>query len=221
MQTQTPSGIEVISCGVMSYASAWDLQLRCHASVRDGQHPGYLLLLEHAPVLTMGKNASKQYLLAKDEQLRAQGVEVFQSDRGGEVTAHMPGQLVVYPILPVQRLKISPKSYVQMLLDTIVATLAELGIDAHPDDDFPGVWVGPKKICAIGIRIKERVSLHGLALNVENDLSLFDSIIPCGIRDKGVCSLRSLGVGEEYATRAKVEDIYVRHFLRVFGVPKL
>lgn len=150
------------------------------------------MLLQHEPVLTLGKNADAGLVLTQPGSLEAAGIEVVATDRGGEVTAHEPGQLVVYPILPLQQLRLPPKRYVDRLLDTVILTLQHFGIAAQSDPDYPGVWVGRDKICAVGIRVKERVSLHGIALNVVNDLKLFRLIVPCGIRERGVTSMENL-----------------------------
>ncbi len=217
MHPQSPSPIQLIRLGVETYDSAWRCQLREHQRVRDEGHAGSLLLLEHKPVLTMGKNAQSSYVLMQSEELKNRGIDLQHIDRGGEVTAHMPGQLVIYPILPLQRLKLAPKVYVERLLETVISTLREFGIEGRVDPDYPGVWVGQSKICAIGIRIKERVSLHGLALNIDNDLSLFEAIVPCGIQGRSVTSMKALVRDGVTPSRKQVEETFVKYFCEVFG----
>ena len=114
---------------------------------------------------------------------------MFRTTRGGEVTAHMPGQIVVYPILPLNFWGISLRDYVNGLCESVKQTIAKYGISSNYGGDNPGVWVGNRKICAMGIRVKQRTSFHGIALNVCNDLSLFSKIVPCGLAEHGVTSL--------------------------------
>ena len=175
--------------GILSYAEGYEQQEAEHKRVLEGESSGAILVLEHKPVLTLGKHADLSYVLLNEAELAQKGVELVRADRGGEVTAHMPGQIVVYPILPVLSLGLGPRDYVNALMQAVIKTLAQWGVKARCDSEFPGVWVGTNKICAVGVRIRERVSLHGIALNVNNSLELFGSIIPCGIKHLGVTSL--------------------------------
>ena len=184
--------IDVFHLGLVPYAQALRLQLQLHAEVRDGIRAGAILVLQHEPVITLGKNANVEFILSPAALGVDSKIEVLRTDRGGEVTAHEPGQLVVYPILPLQVLRLPPKLYVSRLLQAVILTLDDFGIAAKTDADYPGVWVQQQKICAVGIRVKERVSLHGIALNVCNPLDLFRMIVPCGIAGRGVCSMQCL-----------------------------
>lgn len=175
--------------GTISYEDAYRVQEEMHGKVRSGEIPGAVLVLEHYPVLTLGKHADDSFVLIPEKERRERGIDFVRTDRGGEVTAHMPGQIVVYPILPVLALGLGARDYVNVLMQAVIKTVATFGVQARCDADFPGVWVGAKKICAVGVRIRERVSLHGIALNVNNDLDLFNRIIPCGISHLGVTSL--------------------------------
>ncbi len=175
--------------GLISYEDGYREQERRHAAVLSGHIPAAILVLEHKPVLTLGKHADPSFILSSAEKLEREGVERVSTDRGGEVTAHMPGQIVMYPILPLTAMRLQPRAYVDVLLKAVIATLAKFGIQARCSSEFPGVWVGDKKICAVGVRIRERVSLHGIALNVNNSLDLFRAIVPCGIRHLGVTSM--------------------------------
>jgi lipoate-protein ligase B len=163
------------------------LQERVHQAVARGDNPT-IIALEHPPVITFGKNASAEHLLVPKAILAMRGVESVQTDRGGELTAHEPGQLVVYPIVPVT----SVRKYVRCLEESVIQELATYGITAATDSEYPGVWVGHEKICAIGVRVKDRVSMHGLALNVCNTLATFSLIVPCGIKGRGVTTMRRL-----------------------------
>ncbi len=179
--------------GLIKYAPCLALQDKYHHMIKNSLsgEDGVILTLEHHPVISLGKNASIENLFVNKEFLVERGIDLVETDRGGEITAHMPGQLVMYPILPLQKMRVSPRQYVEILLSTVIDVLKPYGILAQKDPDFPGVWVDSSKICAIGIRIKERISLHGIALNIFNDFSLFDMMLPCGIKGRSVTSMQS------------------------------
>lgn len=189
MSVEKSGAIPVTWLGTVSYEEGYRQQEFYHAQVLAAKLPGCILALEHTPVLTLGKHADPTLIYISEEERAAEGIDLVQTDRGGEVTAHMPGQLVVYPILPLVALRIPPRAYVNILLRAVIDTLKVWGIDSRCDPEHPGVWVGTEKICAIGVRIRERVSLHGIALNVNNSLHLFKRIVPCGIRNRGVTSM--------------------------------
>ncbi|MEO8393531.1 MAG: lipoyl(octanoyl) transferase LipB [Chloroflexota bacterium] len=192
---------EVWQIGRIGYAEALDLQNRL-ANEPDGADR--LLLLEHPHTYTLGSSARDEHLLMPPEERERLGIEVFKADRGGDITYHGPGQLVGYPIIHLQRdtLRTDFIGYVRNLEQVIIATLADYGIPARPIKGLTGVWVDTpgarsshreSKIAAIGVRINVRaVTKHGFALNLNSDLSYFDGIIPCGIRDKGVTGLAAL-----------------------------
>ncbi len=197
--------IELVDAGTMDYVSCWALQERLHADVVAGRSDGHVILVEHPPVLTFGKHGDKAHLLFAADHFKKQGVQLVDTDRGGEVTAHVPGQLVVYPILRLADFKLTPRRYVELLEDTVIEALEIFGIKGTRDGDHPGVWLGKKKICAVGVRIKQRVSLHGIALNVCNSLDLFQQIVPCGIQGRGVTTLaQALGRTVSVADAAPV-----------------
>ncbi len=179
--------------GLMEYGLALEAQESAHARVKVGSTPE-IIAVEHPNVLTFGKNSSLENLLFSKQMYLDRGIQVFETDRGGEVTAHMPGQLVIYPILPMSIFNMSVRRYVEFLEGVVIDCLRLYEIESHIDQQHPGVWVGSRKICAIGVRVKERVSMHGIAINVCNSFDVFDSIVPCGIRNKGVTSItRELG----------------------------
>lgn len=178
-----------IDLGLCEYRQAWKLQQKIHTLCVQGHLRGAILLVQHPSVITLGRNADRQYILEPEVQLASEGITVVPIDRGGEVTAHNPGQLVVYPILPLREFRLSPKKLVDLLEEIVILTLRRFDIEGVRSDVNPGVWVDQDKICALGIRIKERVSLHGFALNIHNDLNLFRKIVPCGIQDHGVTSM--------------------------------
>ncbi len=175
--------------GRMAYAEAWQEQLRVHDLVARGEQPPTLLLVEHPPVVTFGKKGGHEHLRVSEDELRRRGFELFDIERGGDVTYHGPGQLVGYPIFPVGR---RVQEYLRKLEAVMVRVLAGYGIEAVGSPGYAGVWVGNDKVVAIGVAIKRDVSFHGFAMNVTTDLSHFDTIVPCGLEGKGVASLGSL-----------------------------
>jgi len=198
--------------GKLDYRDAWAVQEKAHAEVLAGGEE-QILLVEHPPVITFGRRAElegRKNLVAASDVLSKLGVEVVQSDRGGDVTFHGPGQLVVYPIIRLNEHRLSVGSYVRLLQETIVAALRELGVESHRDEGAVGVWVGEgdrsEKICALGVRIRRGVSMHGLALNVTTDLSYFNLIIPCGICNRGVTSIQKI-LGERTPSKERVKQI--------------
>ncbi len=177
---------DVHDLGRLPYRDAWDVQLRRHAAVADGREAPTLLLVEHPPVLTFGKKGGRRHLLVSEAEARARGFDLFDVERGGDVTYHGPGQLVGYPIFPIGR---RVRDYLRALEDVMVRTFAAFGLTTTGSPGYAGVWFGDEKLVAIGVAIKRNVSFHGFAMNVHTDLARFDAIVPCGLHDKGVTSL--------------------------------
>jgi lipoyl(octanoyl) transferase len=155
--------------------------------------PDQLLLLEHAPVITLGRGGDITNLVATKQHLEELGIEFFETTRGGDITYHGPGQIVGYPIFHLGEGRRDIRKFVEMLEEALVRTAREFGIEARGDAKDRGVWVGDEKLAAIGVRIARWVTSHGFAFNVDPDLSHFETIVPCGIRGKGVTSLSRLG----------------------------
>lgn len=179
----------------------------------------HLLLVEHdPPVITLGRRGGVQDIVASRQRLAELGVEVHEASRGGEVTYHGPGQLVGYPILHLDRHGRTVRGHVRNIEQVLINTLAAFGIAAHRKDSaekLTGVWVDERKIAAIGVAVRRWVSYHGFALNVNTDLTHFDLIVPCGIRDKDVTSMaRELGSPRDMAA---VAETLVRHFAAAYG----
>ena len=209
--------IEIQRLGAVSYADALELQARLVAERKAGAIPDQLLLLQHPPVITLGVKTrnDRSHVLATDESLRARGVEIYETGRGGDVTFHGPGQLVGYPILDLKPDRCDVHRYVRDLEDVLIRAAATFGIDASRAPGLTGVWVGSDKLAAIGVRISRWVTSHGFALNVTTDLSHFDLIVPCGIRGRGVTSMqRLLGRTVEMAD---VERAVIDAFAAVFS----
>ena len=176
--------INYINIGRQSYQFAWEIQKEIHQLVKNNEIPSTVLFLEHNNIYTLGKNADKNYLLNTFPH-----IDVIETDRGGQITYHGPGQLVGYPIINLNKYKKSITWFVSSLEQIIINTLKKFNIESSRIDDLPGVWVDDEKICAIGIRIAQWVTMHGFALNINPDMKYFDGMIPCGILDYGVTSM--------------------------------
>jgi lipoyl(octanoyl) transferase len=179
--------------GLLPYQEAWDQQVRLAGEVREGRRPNTLLLLEHPHTYTLGRMSRPEHLLLSPEELARRGVALVETDRGGQITYHGPGQLVAYPVVDLKDWG-GPVKYVRTLERVIIQVLADLGVAAAPEEGLTGVWVGERKIAAIGVKISRGVAYHGFAINVNTDLTYFQHIVPCGITHRGVTSMeRELG----------------------------
>jgi lipoyl(octanoyl) transferase len=196
----------------IGYGPALELQQELIAARKSGATPDHLLLLEHPHVITLGRNGHPENLLASAEIMERAGISFFPTDRGGDVTYHGPGQLVAYPILDLREWKRDVGAFVRAVEQTIIDTLADYGIEAGRIPKLTGVWVGDRKIAAIGVHISRWVTSHGLALNVSTDMSYFQYIVPCGLT-KPVTSMAQLGVR---VTLEEVSRSLAVHFGRVF-----
>ena len=197
------------------YAEIWALQRELLRARQNGIVPDVLLLLEHLPVVTIGRSGDRAHVLVPREALAARGIELYEIERGGSATYHGPGQLVGYPILDLRRLREDVGRFMRTLEATVIETLKDFGIDAGREPGYPGVWVGGAKIAALGVAIKRRVTMHGFALNVTTDLSAFDLINPCGL-DRPVTSMAAV-LGRAVALGA-VRRAYAGHFADAFGL---
>ncbi|MEP7364742.1 MAG: lipoyl(octanoyl) transferase LipB [Acidobacteriota bacterium] len=180
--------------GRMGYEEAYALQRELVSRRKAGEIPDQLLFVEHPPVITMGRIGRESNILFSREALLAAGVEVHETDRGGDVTYHGPGQVVGYPIFDLREWKRDVGAYVRALEQVIIEAIGEFGFDGERVPGATGVWVGPAKVAAIGVHLSRWVSSHGFALNVETNLDHFKFIVPCGLT-KPVTSLRALGCG--------------------------
>jgi len=202
--------------GIVPYARALALQRELHAQRVAGAIPDTLLLLEHPPVITLGKAFHPEHLRYAREFYAQQGIELHPTDRGGDVTCHNPGQLVGYPIFDVSQHGRDLHQFLRDLEQAIIDALRAFGVEAHREAGYTGVWVGNAKIAAIGIKVTKWVSMHGFALNVNNDLRLFQTIVPCGIADRPVTSLQQV-LGRVVSMETVKQNI-VQSFERVFGI---
>ncbi len=238
-QSAHSTDLQVRDLGRMPYGEAFQLQKRLQRQVIESRQRtdsgpiiGYLLLVEHdPPVITISRRpGARRHLTAGDEQLRAAGVEVAETDRGGDITCHGPGQLVVYPILDLNVLRLRLHSYMRFLEQVVIDTLAQFGIAGVRDECATGVWVAlpsppgtpgqgvggegvsNAKICAMGVRVSRWVSMHGLALNVTTNLDHFDLIVPCGLAGRTVTNMQHELGEEKCPTMGEVKSAISRVF---------
>lgn len=225
--------IQLIELGTIEYGEAWDFQesllrkgLDAKIAFQDSRQlkhikiQNYLLLCRHPHVYTLGNSGDINHLLVNEKQLQQLGISFYKSNRGGDITYHGPGQLVAYPILDLEQFFTDIRKYVFNLEETIIQLLKVYGIEAGRLKGSTGVWLDTemqgkqRKICAIGIRCSKWITLHGLALNINTNLSYFNQIVPCGISDKGVTSMQNeLGSPVD---EKEVERIFVEKFAEVF-----
>jgi lipoyl(octanoyl) transferase len=212
----TTRTIQVLQAGRMDYLAAWERQRTLAKQRSSGAIDDTLMLVEHPHTYTLGRAGKDGHLLISLAELERQGIALVESDRGGDITYHGPGQIVGYPILKLSQHGGDVLRYLRMLEETIIIALAGYGIAGGRIAGLTGVWVGEEKITAIGVKLSASgVTQHGFALNVTTDLRYFQQIIPCGIADKGVTSLeRVLGAAPP---QAEVERRVVAAFGEVFG----
>jgi lipoyl(octanoyl) transferase len=209
------SALDIRRLGRVSYASGLALQESLVEERKQGRVGDTLLLLEHDAVVTLGRNARTENLLIPEALLRQRGIEVFEAGRGGDVTYHGPGQIVGYPIIEIPEGRRDVHRYVRDLEEVMIRVCGDYGFAGRRISGKSGVFVGENKIGAIGVRISRWVTSHGFAFNVNTDLAGFDLIVPCGLRDQGVTSLKKL-LGHE-VDQSEVEERLAARFVAVLG----
>ena len=212
------STIEFLDLGLAPYGSVLDLQYFCHKRCLQ-QNINTVLFVEHEPVITIGHFANHDDFILSENQLKAQGVDIYKIDRGGKLTAHMPGQIVVYPIIKLEEFNLNPKQYIAILEKTLLETLLEFGITGQLDKDNPGIWIDHAKVAAVGVRIKNRASLHGLALNVSNQMDLFQAIVPCGLHGKTVTTIEQ--ITQHSIDINEVKKLLLKYLINNLGLGKV
>ena len=213
----------MVDLGRLDYAAALALQQQVSALRQQESIGDVLLLVEHPPVLTLGRNAHRQHVVASDELLARRGISLFETNRGGDVTYHGPGQLVGYPILHLRGFtpSLGIVEYLRKLEEVLIRACADYGVLTQRAPGRAGVWTMPggavaeKKIAALGVHVARGVTTHGFALNVTTDLNDFELIVPCGIRDRGVTSIEA--EVDSAPSLGQVANSVSRHFGRVFG----
>jgi len=204
----------VVCYETVPYGKALDLQMKICEAKKRGFERDILLLLEHPPTITLGRNASGKNLLVSESFLKSNGVSLFHVDRGGDITFHGPGQLVGYPILSLQAQERDVHAYMRNLEKSLIRLLAVFGVEADRDPRYTGVWTSKGKVAAMGVHISRWITRHGFALNVNTNLSYYDLIVPCGIVGRSVTSMQAL-----LARTVRMEEVaacYIREFSSVF-----
>ena len=208
--------LQLVRPGRMDYDAAYQLQRQLLRRVQaEPDSLAYLILLEHPPTITLGRTADPAHVILPEPEIRRRGGVIRETNRGGDVTYHGPGQLVGYPIIALRGRRRSVHGYLRSLESALIHALAPFGIEAGRRPEYTGVWVGAEKIAAIGVAFSRWVTFHGFALNISPDLSHFRWILPCGIRDYGVTSMEKL-LGYEPDFEA-VTSAVIEQFCREFG----
>ena len=206
----------ILNLDTVPYEEAFDLQKRLVSLRSRGIIKDTLILLEHLPVFTVTRKATRKNILVSTDELNEKGISLCQTNRGGDITYHGPGQVVGYPIMDLKAHGKDLHDYVRRIEEMIINLLADYGIAAQRDKNNPGVWVGNEKIAALGIAVKSSwTTMHGFSLNVNPDLSHYALIVPCGISDRGITSL-SLLLGKPIST-GKIREQLVQHYAAVFN----
>ena len=227
--------IEVRDLGLKDYKETWDEQERLFKEILDlkvknrrentkRETPNYLLSVEHPHVYTLGKSGDISNLLINEKQLEEKGASFYKINRGGDITYHGPGQMVIYPILDLDNFFTDIHKYLRLLEEAVILVLQDFGIKAGRSEGETGVWLDvgtpfARKICAMGVRASRWVTMHGFALNVNADLGYFDNIVPCGIKEKAVTSL-NVELGKTTADMEEVKKRFLEHF-KILFVAKL
>ncbi len=206
--------MQVLDLDRKDYKEVWDMQKTIHTKRVEKKVPNTLILVEHNPVITMGKSGKQSNVLFPVELLVKKGVQYYEIERGGDVTYHGPGQLVGYPIFNVRDGLAGIKPFINGIEEAIIATLDDFGIKGQRKEKMIGVWIKKGKICSIGVAVKSWVSFHGFALNVNTDLSYFDLIVPCGLKNVEMTSMQQI-LGKEISMQ-EVKKCVVRNFSEIF-----
>ncbi|MBI2485746.1 MAG: lipoyl(octanoyl) transferase LipB [Deltaproteobacteria bacterium] len=216
MSANLSNTVEWLYIEKLDYSSGLCFQdeLRRRALSNGDKSKGFLLLCDHKPVITVGRFGKEDNILGSRDDLKKYGIEIYRTERGGDVTFHGPGQLVGYPIINLRDFKLGVKSYVHLLEETIIRVLKDFDIEGERIEKYPGVWIGKEKIAAIGVHVKKHITAHGFALNVNTNLSYFSLIVPCGIRNMGVTSIEKV-LGKDIPLE-QVALGFVKEFGRVF-----
>lgn len=208
------NSLRIIDCGLADYREILQLQLQMQEKRRLGEIQNTVLIVEHPPVITLGARQSANILLANRDDLTQKHIDVVNIRRGGGTTAHNPGQLVFYPILNLQELNLGISEYIRKLESIGVELLEQSGIHVERKKGLPGLWVGLKKIASIGVRVSKFITYHGMAINIKNDLSIFEFITPCGLDGVEMTSLLKQ-TGKHCSMRLakeRLSQLLIRHF---------
>lgn len=207
---------KMINCTeYVKYNNGLTMQQKAFEKVTEGTYDGILFILEHSPVFTTGTNGGFENFLIPKEKLEEDGIDIFESKRGGNVTFHGPGQIVAYPIFNLLKLKKDAHWYIDCLEEVVIKTLSEYGIHGSKKPEYRGVWIENSKICALGVYLRRWTTFHGLSLNVNIDKKYFHMINPCGITEHGVSTLTDY---MKFVEIDKVKEQLVNNFQKVFNI---
>lgn len=206
--------MQVLDLGFRDYKEIWDLQKTIHEKRVAERIPDLLILVEHNPVITMGKSGKQSNVRFPIDFLKEKGVEYFQIERGGDVTYHGPGQLVGYPIFNVRDGFAGIKPFINGIESAIISMLDDFGIQGYRKEGMIGVWTERGKVCSIGVSVKRWVSFHGFALNVNTDLTYFDLIVPCGLKNVEMTSMQQ--ILDSKVSMTEVKSSVVKNFGKIF-----
>jgi lipoyl synthase len=206
--------LHIRDCGLEDFRKILELQHQLVEQRREGTISDTVLIVEHRPVITLGVRQSANKLLAEREKLTEKGIDIVEIRRGGGATAHNPGQIVIYPILNLQELRLGVSEYIRTLEQIGIELLEQLGVKSERRKGFPGLWVGDKKIASIGVRVSRQITHHGMAININNDLGIFDYIVPCGLEGVEMTSvLKETGKKQLMQdVREKLKTLLCKHF---------
>jgi lipoate-protein ligase B len=206
--------LHIRDCGLAEYREVLQLQHQLREKRLKGKIPNTVLIAEHPAVITLGARQSANKLQAGQEDLAQRHIDVVDIRRGGGTTAHNPGQLVFYPILHLQQLGLGISEYIRQLEAIGIELLQQLGVRSARRKGFPGLWVGPRKIASVGVRVSKFITYHGMAINIQNDLSIFDFIAPCGLDDIEMTSvLKETGKRHSMSQiKERLSQLFIRHF---------
>ncbi len=210
-------GISVFDLGLIPYDESFQLQLELFESIRKNDLTGVLLLLEHPPVITIGSNRSTKNLLAEQDVLSGKGIDIVQSNRGGDITLHAPGQLICYPVFNLKYFKKDLTLFVHNLEEIIIETLNVYNISGNRVKKHRGVYAGTKKIASIGLKVRKWITIHGLSLNINIDLSYFENIVACGLKDFPQTSISEI-LGKDIPIN-NVKELMQKSFENIFNMP--
>ncbi len=206
--------IRILDCGLAKYREILEKQNQLHEARLLGKIPDTILLVEHYPVITLGARQSANKLLVTAEELAKNNIEVIETRRGGGTTAHNPGQIVFYPILHLQELGLGISEYIRELEAIGIELLEHLKVQAQRRKGFPGLWTDDKKIASIGVRVSKQITYHGMAINIQNDLNIFDLLVPCGLAGVEITSvLKETGRKHPMSkVKEKLSRLLTEHF---------
>ena len=208
-----------VDLGVIDYESGLACQYALHEQRVHSQIDDILILLEHTPVITIGRSGTEQDLLVSGGELAARGIPVKKLGRGGKITCHYPGQLVAYPIMDLKNGNLDIPDFVNRLEEVIIATLADFGLKGERIEKLRGIFVSGNKIASIGVEIRHQVSMHGISLNVFEDNSLYGYFVPCGITDRGIEFMAQCILDGTQVSMDRVKRAFLSHFTRIFHLP--